>query len=166
MAQTPKTTYNTDVHSFVRRCNRFIVELMKSQSSGVSQTMPFDVSRVLSYLTNLRAYLAWVTGQPLLDLPETGPMEINLPDSPSIQEIENESVYDLCLLIEVLRDEIANSQSSRLATNLISYDYKRATDIIMKIETFIKTFIAVVEPLDLPESSPMHDVSGAGRQGV
>ena len=165
-AQTPKTTYNTDIFSLVRRLNRFIQEMIKSQSSGVSQTMPFDVTRVMSYASSVRSYVAWVVAQPLLDLPETGPQEMPLPDSPTLEAVENESVYDICVLLEIARDELANSQSARLSTNLLKYDHDRLLAIVTKLENFVKQYIAVAEPLDLPESSPMQEVSGPGRQGV
>lgn len=165
-AQTPKTTYNTDVWSLVRRVNRFITEVVKSQSSGISQTMPFDVARVLSYTAAIRSFVAWVVAQPLLDLPETGPQEMPLPDSPVIPPMENESAFDICMLLEIARDELANSQSARMATNLIKYDHDRLLAIVTKLENFVQTYIGVAEPLDLPESSPMQAVTGSGRQGV
>lgn len=166
MAQTPKTTYNTDIFSLVRRLNRFIVEIIKSQSSGISQTMPFDVARVTSYTAAIRSFVAWVVAQPLLDLPETGPQEMNLPSSPDIPLMENESAYDLCVLFDLARDELANSQSSRMSTNLMKYDHDRLLAIITKIENFVTAYINVAEPLDLPESSPMQQVTGRGQQGV
>ena len=163
---TPKSTYNTDVFSLVRRINRFIVEVLKSQSSGISQTMPFDVSRVLSYTASVRSFVAWVVAQPLLDLPETGPSEMALPNSPDIPSLENESAYDICMMFEIMRDEIANSQSSRMSTNLMKYDHDRLMAIVVKIENFVSTYINVAEPLDLPESSPMVAMTGKGIQGV
>lgn len=165
-AQTPKTTYNTDVFSLVRRINRFIVELVKSQSSGISQTMPFDVARVRSYTNSIRSFVAWVVAQPLLDLPETGPSEVPLPVSPEIPELENESAFDLCTLLEIARDELANSQSARMSTNLLKFDYDRLLAVVTKIENFITQYITVAEPLDLPESSPSVKVTGKGNQGV
>lgn len=165
-AQSPKQTCNTDVFSLYRRINRFVVEVLKSQSSGVSQTMSFDVTRVKSYTFSLRSFIAWVVAQPLLDLPDTGPQWIELPVPPALPDIENESAYDICVLLEVLRDELANSQSARLSTNLIAHDHKRAIAIIDKIDALVDNYIAIAEPLDLPESSPMHDMTGPGRQGI
>jgi hypothetical protein len=165
-AQTPAQTCNTDIFSLVRRINRFIVEVLKSQSSGVSQTMPFDVTRVLSYTNSLRSFIAWIVAQPLLDLPETGPQWIPMPKSPEIVDLENESAYDICVLFELLRDELANSQSARLSTNMIQHDYNRALAIILKIENLVNQYIAVAEPLDLPESSPLHAMTGPGQQGI
>ena len=40
------STYNLDVLSLARRYNRVIVEVTKAQSSNVSQSMPFDVTRL------------------------------------------------------------------------------------------------------------------------
>lgn len=168
MASTSQTmtTYNTDVYGLVRRINRFIEEVIKSQSSGVSKTSVFDVSRMRSYIMAMRAYLAWVTSQPELDLPETGPRPTNLPPSPVIPLIENESLYDVAVLFELARDELANSQSSRMSSNLIGFDAARFTAILDKSEKFIDEYVTAVDPLDLPETSPSKEVTGKGIQGV
>ena len=84
---TVNITYNTDVYGLVRRINRFIMEVVKSQSSGVSKTSTFDVARMRSYIAAMRAYLTWVTTQPELDLPETCPRPTDLPFSPVIPMI-------------------------------------------------------------------------------
>lgn len=159
------TTYNTDVHSIVRRYNRALVEVYKSQSSGVSQTLPFDVTRIKGYLANINSFLDWIVAQPLLDCPETGPSEIPLPTNPSINYIENESAFDVMQLIMIARDEIANSQSARIPTNLVIFDFNRQKAYLKKISNLLD-FIETSEPLDLPESSPMVAMSGPGNQGV
>lgn len=164
-ARQATSTYNTDIHSIVRRYNRMIVEALKSQSSGVSFTMPFDTNRMRAYIAAMKAYQAFVVGQPLLDCPETGPTELPLPPNPEIPMIENESAYDVCQLIEIARDELTNSQSSRMPTNMISFDYDRQTSYLDKIGTLLD-YVGTSEPLDLPESSPMAGVSGPGQRGV
>lgn len=170
MANTSKQlvleTYNADVCGLVRRINRFILEMAHSQSSGVSKTTSFDVVRALSYIDAVRKYLAWVIDQPELDLPETSPNKYKLPASPDIPEMENESIYDLCNLFAIARDELANSQSSRLSSNLIPFDTSRLTAVLDKASNFIATYVTVVDPLDQPETSPMTAVTGLGRQGV
>lgn len=154
-------TYNTDVFGFVRRINRFIEEVFKGASSGVSKTSQFDVARAQSYITALRGYLAWVIGQPELDLPETSSRAIALPASPKIPGIENESLYDLAVLLE-----LANSQSSRLSSNLIPFDAKRLESILNKADAFIANYVLVIDPLDLPETSPAYPMAPGGLTGV
>ena len=163
---TAGQTYNTDVFGFVRRMNRFIEEIVKSQSSGVSKTSTFDVGRAQSYISALRGYLAWVTGQPELDLPETGPRSVALPANPTIPTMENESLYDLAILFELARDELSNSQSLRLSSNLIGFDANRLTAILDKADAFISNYVLVIDPLDLPETSPQAAMTGPGRTGV
>ena len=159
------TTYNTDVHSIFRRYNRMLVEIMKSQSSGISQTMPFDLVRVKSYLIAMRRYIEFIVGEPLLDCPETGPTEIPLPPTPKVDVVENESAFDVMQLILIARDELANSQSARIPTNLVKFDYDRQIAYLTKITNLV-LYIEAAEPLDLPESSPNASVSGPGRTGV
>jgi|OpeIllAssembly_1097287.scaffolds.fasta_scaffold17393_4 hypothetical protein len=165
MARAAATTFNIDVHSVVRRYNRLLFEVSKAQSSGVSFTNPFDVNRLLSYIGSMRNFQSWIVSQPLLDCPETGPTEMDLPENPKMPMLENESMMDVINLIEIARDEISNSQSARMPTNLIKFDYDRQQSYLAKVEQLL-TYIAASEPLDLPESSPMADVTGPGRMGV
>jgi hypothetical protein len=166
MATATNQTYNTDVYGIVRRLNRFIVEVIKSQSSGVSQTISFDVQRARTYIAATRAYVAWVISQPTLDLPETGPTAVDLPVSPVIPLFENESLFDLATLFSLARDEIANSQSSRLSSNLIPFDTLRISAILDKADAFLNNYVTVIDPLDQPETSPMTVITGPGLKGV
>jgi hypothetical protein len=159
-------TYNADVLGLTRRINRFIVEIALSQSSGVSLTTKDDVARSLSYVKAVREYLKWVISQPTLDLPKTSPSVIDLPASPVIPDMENESMFDICSLLARAREELVLSQSSRLSSNLLPVDVLRLTAVLDKVSNFIATYVTVVDPLDLPESSPMAAVTGLGRQGV
>ena len=160
------TVYNSDVAGIYRRINRFIVELVKSQSSGVGEMIPFDQVRLASYLNAIDGYVAWVVGQPSLDLPETNPRTYVLEDPPGVPAVESEEVRDVVTLLELARDELINSQSARLASNIKSFDQVRLTAIVAKARKFLETYIVTVTPLDNPESSPMRVVSGHGLGGV
>lgn len=163
---TNAVTYNTDVYGIVRRINRFIEEICKSVSSNVSGTNQFDAARGASYVAAVRSYAAWVTGQPALDLPETAPRSTPLPVSPVVPVMENDSMMDLATLLELARDEIVGSQSSRLGAGLLPADLKRLIAILDKADAFLSGYVATVDPLDVPESSPMAPMTGAGRLGV
>jgi hypothetical protein len=170
MAQTvadraAASTYNIDVHSCVRRYNRMIVEATKSQSSGISYALPFDVARMKSYISAMQNFLSFVVAQPLLDCPETGPTDMPLPTNPAIVPLENESAMDVVHLIEIARDELSNSQSSRMPTNLVKFDFDRQQSYLAKILALL-AYVEKSEPLDLPESSPMVAMTGAGARGV
>ena len=159
------TTYNTDVHSISRRLNRIVNELVKSQSSGVSQTMPFDLTRVKAYINALLAYAEYITTEPLLDLPETAPEEMELPPHPVVPSMENDSVWDIVNLVAIARDELENSQSSRLGTNFVRFDYERLQATMRKALNLV-AYIEAAEPLDLPESMPRDAMTGPGNRGV
>jgi hypothetical protein len=158
--------YNLDTYGLIRRINRVIVEVVKSQSSGVSGTISFDLTRLNSYLKMLDAYRAWVVSQPQIDCPETGPTAFPLPADPSVAEIENESGWDVVQLLQIARDEIKSSQSSRLPSGLIKFDNDRLVSYIGRLASLVNNYMAVIDPVDLPESSPMQPISGAGNVGV
>lgn len=158
--------YNHDVSGIQRRINRFIVEMIKSVSNASSLMNEYDQTRLGSYLAAIRAYVAWVTAQPQLDLPETSPRPIVLDANPTWDMIENESLVDVVRMLEIARDEIVNSQSARNASGLVKYDQARLLAIVEKVENMLTSYISKMEPLDLPESSPMRIASTAGKTGV
>lgn len=160
-------TYNHDVAGLYRRINRFIFEILKSVSSAGSQVNTFDQTRLQSYIGAIRAYQAWVMAQPQLDLPETHPRVIQLEPAPVVPaEVENESVRDVVYMLELARDELVNGQTSRNPSGMVSFDAARLTAVIDKVEQLLISYVQVVTPLDLPESSPSRVLSSAGLLGV
>lgn len=166
MATAAPITYNHDVAGLYRRVNRFITEMLKSVSGGGSQTNQFDQTRLQSYIDAIRAYQSWVENQPQLDLPETHPRAIQLEEAPQADKLENESVRDVIYLLELARDELVNSQTSRNGAGFIPFDANRFAAVIDKTEQLLQTYIATITPLDLPESTPMRELTEAGRTGV
>lgn len=166
MATSAPITYNHDVAGLYRRVNRFILEMLKSVSGGGSQTNQFDQGRLQSYIDAIRAYKNWVENQPQLDLPETHPRAIALEESPATDKLENESVRDVIYLLELARDELVNSQSSRNGAGFMSFDGNRFAAVVDKTEQLLQTYIATITPLDLPESTPMRDITEHGHTGV
>lgn len=158
--------YNHDVLGLHRRINRFIEEVSKSTSSGGSQVNAHDQERLFTYIQAIRGYHDWLIGQPLLDLPETHPRKWVLQENPSVPEIENESAIDVVNMLELARDELVNGQSARNASGLTKFDSARLMAVIDKTDKFLSDYIAIVTPLDLPESSPMKEATPPGRTGV
>ena len=158
--------YNHDVRGLHSRINRFVTELIHSQSGGLSQVNSFDQARLISYLDAIEAYHQWVTNQPQLDLPETSPRQYPLDANPEVPILENESVRDLIELLTLARDELINSQSARLPAGMLGFDSDRMLAVVDKARAFIVDYVNTVTPLDLPESSPMRTVVDAGKTGV
>lgn len=167
MATTqPVVVYNHDVAGCYYRMNRFIEEVNLSVSSGVSLTGEFDIARLKSYLDSIDRYHAWVKQQPQLDLPETSPREIVLDAPPVATEVENDDLADVARMLTLARDELTNSQSSRLGSGLTTHDSNRLTSVVAKVRAFLLDYIVPTTPLDLPESSPRDPLAGTGRIGV
>lgn len=166
VTQSNVFVYNQDIVGLYDRINRFIEELMKSVSSGLSLTNSFDQARLAVYLNAIDRYHDWVKSQPHLDLPETAPQPFVLEASPVVPNVENESINDVIRLLVAARDELIHSQSARLPAQMLVFDSTRLTAIIEKTRRLLEDYIAVTDPLDLPESSPREVVSGSGRTGV
>ena len=145
---------NHDILGLVRRINRFVREVSEAQSAGVTAVRAADLERWKSYQGSLAVYKAWIVDQPELDLPETHPENYTTPPSPEIPPIENESALDIITMWGKQRDELLASNSSQMATGLISHDAARFDAMHAKIDAFIKDYVEVTLPLDLPESTP------------
>lgn len=166
MATNQYMVYNPDVAGLQRRINRFIIEMSKAASNQFSMMNDFDQTRLQTYLNAIRAYVAWVTSQPQLDLPETSPKTYVLDADPTYELVENESIIDILRMLEIARTEIVNGQSARMPSGFISFDVTRVLSVVDKIENFLNDYVKVITPLDLPESSPSRASSGPGNTGV
>lgn len=160
------TILNHDIHGLAQRINGFIVELQLSVSSSVHAMNTADQVRLSTYLAAILAYRAWVVSQPQLDLPETHPREYETGPDPETPAVENESIQDLINLMELMRDEMVNSQSARQPSGFLPADNVRLIAIVDKCAHFLNDYIQQVQPVDMPESSPSQPVSGPGAGGV
>ena len=158
--------YNHDVAGLHRRMNRFIGEMAACASTNLSQMSEYDQTRLRTYLEAVRTYVNWVIGQPQLDLPETSPRQYMLEANPVVPLVENEAIIDIIRMMELARDEVTDGQSARMSSGLISFDVSRVGAVVNKIEAFLDTYVSVITPLDLPESSPARAVTAPGRTGV
>lgn len=148
--------HNHDVVGFVNRLDRFMVELHKSASGGVSELSAADRARLDSYLSALEQYRDWVVAAPELDLPESHPQTYTVSDDApvSVAELENEHVKDTMIMLGLARLELIKSQSALKGSGMIGFDQNRLTGIIDKIKLFLTNYVDSATPLDLPESSP------------
>jgi len=168
MPEAKHMTYNHDVAAICNRVTRFVTELYKSVSSGVSLVNQFDQERWGRYLDATDIYITHIQAQPQLDLPESHPrmIEINCLSDEDILAVENESIKDALYYFKLAQVELMNSQSGRLAAGLISFDEKRCRALIEKSRRLLEDYVKQVTPLDLPESSPQREMTGPGKQGV
>lgn len=158
--------YNHDISGINRRVNRFIVEARDCASNAQSRISDADLARLKTYHGSILSYVSWVAAQPALDMPEGSLRLITLDTPPVVPVIENDDLLDLITLYAAGRDEAVNSQSARMPSGLLAFDRKRIEDIVKKADDFLISYVAKVSPLDLPESSPMREISGPGRTGV
>lgn len=110
---------NMDIASLVRAIHKYKYEIVKSQSANLSAISAADLTRYRSFLDALTRLLDHQTGEPVLDLPESAPMAIEIPPEEETSTPENEVVFDFYNLLHALETEMANSQSARVANNYI-----------------------------------------------
>lgn len=155
---------NMDIAGIVRRVRRFKFEVHKCNSAALMFTTGKDLERFLSYLDALTVYFDWMVDQPMQDLPESHPTDIDLGEPEKFELPENESLADLIHQLDALEQEIGYSQSARMHTSMMQPDETRFREITTKISNFLTGYVANVQPLDTPESSPMRAMTGKGRR--
>jgi hypothetical protein len=159
-------TLNTDVVGYVARLDRYLIEAMNQASANTSNLKSADFQRLLSYSSARRAYLDYVSDEPDLDLPESNPKEYILDEPPKMRAIESDDLADICRMLELERYEMVHSPSARQSSGIIAFDKDRQVALIEKGERFLKNYVASVQPVDLPESSPRNETTGKGAIGI
>jgi len=162
----PDNVFNHDVVWLYDQFSRFYTELARSQSSPVSGMIVADQSRLQSYIDSIRNSLAWIQGQPQLDLPETHPRPYALESFPVEENVENEAINVVLRLLRAVSVELANSQSARFASRLQPFDEVRVVQVVDKVQAFLSDYIVPSTPIDLPESSPEASMTKPGNTGV
>ena len=155
---------NMDIAGIVRRIRRFKEEVHKCNSSNLSHTTAKDLERFFSYLNALVQYFDWMVSQPQQDLPESHPTDFDLGVGEEFPLPENEALADLIHQLDALEAELGFSQSARMHSSIMPPDETRFREIVSKVEAFLKNYVEVIQPLDLPESSPQRAATGAGRR--
>jgi hypothetical protein len=157
---------NHDICGICRRLDDFIFELLHSQSANVHDVSEADQGRLRAYIAAWNSYVDWVTEEPELDLPETSPRMHEIGPHPEVVAVENAAINDCVRLLVVTRDELINSQSARKSTGLLIFDAGRAKAAMTKLDRLLENYISKIQPMDLPESSPEHQLQPPGRTGV
>lgn len=155
---------NFHVLGMVDRINQFVVELRDGQSRSVQDFHPKDETRLESYISSIRDYKTWVMDQEWLDLPKSSDRFYPTPENPVVvyDEIDNLEVRDCLRVIELTRDElIYGSESARRSSGFAPADAERVDALVNHLENFLKNYIQVVTPLDLPETSTPGDSNSA-----
>jgi len=154
-------TYNTDIVSLSDKLNRFIAEAGLSASANVHIMSPPDLKRFNAFLEGMRRVQAWVVTTPFLDLPATTPRKFCLAMITDVPQIESDAIRMLVRLLELTRDELIRSQSSRVTTGLNEYDSERLTANIDKIQALLDT--SDLDGMDYTESAPTVPMVSSGQ---
>jgi hypothetical protein len=145
---------NQDIVSLCRFCDRFIIELIKSTSSSISDWRLADIDRLFEYRDILKKRKDVIYNEPELDCPETNRRVYPTPEAPLIPDMENDSVRDVCELLLMIREELVYCQSARIPNGLSDADAIRFDTFMLKLDNYCDQFLAEVEPIDVPATAP------------
>ena len=168
MATQDNKTLNMDIDGLCARLYRFIDEAIHCQSANSASIEEWDLNRLKSYVSSALNYRDWFLAVPRLDCPEFHPKEftVSMWSLDEVMDVENESIKDWARIAHIAMYELANSQSSRIATSLISHDNLRFQAFMDKLVNFMENYMEVTLPLDLPESVPAFASVGEGKIGI
>lgn len=153
-------TYNSDIVSLSDKYNRFIAEAGLSRSANGHIVNEADLKRFNAYLAGIIRLQGWIMSVPVLDLPATSPRKYCLSMITDVPEMESDGIRMLVRLLELARDELIRSQSSRMATGLNLYDNERLTTINEKIQMLLDTVNE--DGADYTESAPTVPMVSSG----
>lgn len=168
MPYTVKECSNHDIAGLVERVDEVIFELLKSQSSNLTDMKTFDRTRIGQYNQMLNRYASWIVAAPDVDVPETHPRAYPIKyisEGQSI-EVENKAIRDLVRLYQAVIIELCNSQSARAANSLTTHDKRRFDLLMQKVENFLADYVDETQPIDMPESAPSSESVTAGLKGA
>lgn len=144
--------FNMDVAGYIRRLRLMKSEIANSNSAKLPMISPADLGRIRAHLESLQMYAVYAVSMVELDLPKWSPNEIDLGDSPKAEGVTNHSVMDVLALVDALETELANSQSARQSSGLISHDEARLDAITDKISALLDSYVSQVSSPDLPSA--------------
>lgn len=159
-------TCNADIAHLYRRVNRVIYEMQHAQSAGVTYTIEADSKRIEKHLSDLKVHLDTVQEMGIPDNPETQPILMDLGAGPEEKNVENDDFKAVIDQLYIFRDELVDSQSSRLGGGLIPPDFTRAEAQLARINILFSKFIPATDPKDNPESTPSVAQVGQGMRGI
>jgi hypothetical protein len=162
----PAALYNLDATYVADKIARYAGEVQLCVSSNGSFVNEFDMARLHGYLTDVDQAVAYIIGQPQLDLPESHPMLNAIKPFPAMRDLENDEWDHVVRLLRAGYIELVNSQSARMGAGLLPFDARRVLALVAKCRAWLVDYVAKRNPMDLPETSPQEAMSPPGRQGV
>jgi hypothetical protein len=162
---TATETCNIELWAYCAKLNRYIKELNQCNSANDSDISEPDRQRFASYSLDGKDFLAMAAKLPEVDVPKTGTIVLRLPKPPTINYVENDQSNLLVQWLEVMRDEMMNSESSRRPVGLKRFDFDRAMSYWQRYDDIL-AYSAKTEPRDYVESSPREDIVPLGELGV
>ena len=162
----PSMIYNLDCTYLADKLARYAGEVQQSVSSNVAFVNEFDMERLKNYLLDIDRAVAYIIGQPQIDLPESHPMQHPIQPFPAMRDMESDEWDHVVRLLRSGYIELVNGQSARLGAGLLAFDARRVTALVAKCRAWLEDYVAARLPMDLPETSPQQTMSPTGRLGV
>lgn len=158
----PNETLNHDIRLITRKIDSSIRNIQMAASSGVSNINQFDSGRMASYRHDILDSFAQADSDPELDITKSHPEVFTLKPAPKFIELTNDDMEQATVLYLILRYEMINSESSRLAAKFEKHDSDALLPILTKIEGYEYTG----QGEHRPETNPSAPMPSTGKLGI
>lgn len=162
-------TANLDVHGLVRVMDRMVLEVNGSASSTGSSCTQEDYNRWVNFVDDLEKRLDQAADKPVMDTPKTFPEFWPLMPKPNISPMNNDKAWDLCLVLDVARDELTLSATTIKPSSIEEHDYRRQKTYILKMREKLARLKELIPPGQNPdyvETDPRDPMPALGSGGV
>jgi len=146
-----EATNNIHVWGFCWRLDRILREIAAQGQGNMLRGDKRDVARTLSYLDNLEKYLAYARAEPTPDYVRTHPDAWELPATPELPALENESQLELLVDLTRIGREARRSASNRMKNGFDPADAERLAEFLKKARNFVNSHFPV-DGADHPET--------------
>ena len=158
----PVNVRNQDVVGAVERADRYAYDIVKFESAFINEITNFDMTRIQSYVTALRTYVNTLNEAPPTDNPHSYPGMYTiyyLTEGLDFDTCKNKALRDIIRMLVNTWVNMSRSESADKSNGYLPFDVQRWNMHLDRIDYYIKSYIDVALPLDLPESSAFEDAN-------
>lgn len=157
---TPVDVRNMDIVGAVERADRYAFDMCRFESVMLNEITSFDITRILSYNSAMRAYVDTLAAAPATDNPHSYPGMYHieyLTKDFDFDTVKNKGIRDIVRQYVNMWVNLSRGESADRSNGFLTFDLHRFHLHMDRIDYYINSYIQQALPIDLPESSAFED---------
>jgi hypothetical protein len=152
----PTEIKNFEARNYLMRLRDLILQIIHSQSQGVSFETEDDIARIEGHMTRLATIWGIITGEEM-DCPWLQPQDFPVISLTELQHFKNIDLLDIASSLGAWYQELGRCDSSRTGGAFSAKDRARGDDFIKRINLKLTVFKGALDSDD-PESPDSGDL--------